>query len=548
MGFGIQDGARSQDVLGTEDPHGSGIQDPNTIGLSPEDAARRTTGIYGGDSGYRRNLATGQIELGLSSAQREVDRYRYLGGMAEGRQAYQADQTQANQDRYASYLARGEQAQALSMMAARARGQNSIANIMAQQQMQRAAAEQASMAASARGPAALALAQQNAAANTANMQGNVAGQASLAAAQERLAAEQAYMAGASGMRGQDFAAQGLSQQQAATQMQSELAQRQLNQQASLGYESLGMDVNRAQLQAGLQNKAIDYGQAAAMNQLQEAKDARNQAFWGNVIAGTSAGAGSAVTGLAMMDRRDPNHGNPNQPSDARAKMPLRTVMMSDVASKEPAGAVPLYEPEGTQLHMTPDGRAVYASAPTEPEGPSISGTAPRYSVARGTQAPSRARAGGDAPPKRQRSKREREDEASRWADRELASTRERTANLAFERPAVDQMADANRSMAASAYQYRPEWTPSGQAQGEPNVGPMAQTMAQNPVTATAVRQDPRTGMLVLDQGKLTKVLAGSVANLQQQIDAMRSGALQGREDAYAGQPLSYGGGLYRVMG
>jgi hypothetical protein len=91
----------------------------------------------------------------------------------------------------------------------------------------------------------------------------------------------------------------------------------------------------------------------------------------------------------------------------------------------------------------------------------------------------------------------------------------------FTAPPRDEMSDAARAMHASSYAYRPEMTPPDQAPGEPNVGPMAQNMAANPVTATAVKRDPRTGLLMIDQSKMLKVLGGVAADQQDQIDALR---------------------------
>lgn len=82
------------------------------------------------------------------------------------------------------------------------------------------------------------------------------------------------------------------------------------------------------------------------------------------------------------------------------------------------------------------------------------------------------------------------------------------------------MADAARAMESSAYAYKPGMEPPEQEPGEPNVGPMAQNMAANPVTATAVKKDPRSGLLMIDQSKMTKVLGGVVADQQKQIDQL----------------------------
>lgn len=87
----------------------------------------------------------------------------------------------------------------------------------------------------------------------------------------------------------------------------------------------------------------------------------------------------------------------------------------------------------------------------------------------------------------------------------------------------DPIQNANRSQVSSPYTYKPEYTPPEQAQGEPNVGPMAQNLASDPVAATAVKQNPQNGMLMLDTNKLTKLHSAGIASLQQQVDELRSG-------------------------
>lgn len=82
-------------------------------------------------------------------------------------------------------------------------------------------------------------------------------------------------------------------------------------------------------------------------------------------------------------------------------------------------------------------------------------------------------------------------------------------------------ADANRRMEASPYRYKDEFTPPEQAEGELNYGPMAQELEKNPITRTAVKQDPQTTLRVVDIPKLVKVQSGAIASLQEQIDALR---------------------------
>lgn len=85
---------------------------------------------------------------------------------------------------------------------------------------------------------------------------------------------------------------------------------------------------------------------------------------------------------------------------------------------------------------------------------------------------------------------------------------------------VAMMADANRSLKPSAYEYKPEYTPPDQAPGEVNVGPMAQNMARNPLSATAVKRGP-DGMLMVDKDKALRLALGSIGSLQAQIDQLR---------------------------
>jgi hypothetical protein len=82
------------------------------------------------------------------------------------------------------------------------------------------------------------------------------------------------------------------------------------------------------------------------------------------------------------------------------------------------------------------------------------------------------------------------------------------------------MAEANRSMAPSSYEYKPEFTPQEQAPGEVNVGPMANAMAEDPVAKTAIVKDPTTGLLAIDKTKGLKLVMGGLADLQRQVDGL----------------------------
>ncbi len=87
----------------------------------------------------------------------------------------------------------------------------------------------------------------------------------------------------------------------------------------------------------------------------------------------------------------------------------------------------------------------------------------------------------------------------------------------------DPVANANRAQVASSYTYKPGFAEyAGQQQGEMNVGPMANTMAEDPIAATAVTKDPNTGLLALDPQKLQKLQSAGLASLQNQVDEMRA--------------------------
>ncbi len=210
-----------------------------------------------------------------------ANRYQQAGQVAQGRQAAQAGYGNANEDRANQLMARQGQAQIAQSQLARAMGRTpSIAGMQAQQDMQRAQAAQMAAAASARGPAALALAQQQAANNTANAFGQISGQARVNAAQERLAAEQAAGGQFANMRGGDLASQGQSAQQDQFNAGLQMQQRGLNDAYQLQMAQNEMGVRNAQLTAGMNQQAQQSanalgaaginagvgGQNAAMNQ------------------------------------------------------------------------------------------------------------------------------------------------------------------------------------------------------------------------------------------------------------------------------------------
>ena len=86
------------------------------------------------------------------------------------------------------------------------------------------------------------------------------------------------------------------------------------------------------------------------------------------------------------------------------------------------------------------------------------------------------------------------------------------------------MAQANRSMEPSSYEYKPEFAEAeGQKPGEKNVGPMADKMEADPVARTAIVKDPETGLLGIDKAKGLKLVMGGLSSVQKQLDELQSG-------------------------
>jgi len=152
----------------------------------------------------------------------------------------------------------------------------SIAQMQADRQMGQAAAQQAALQSSARGPGALALAQQTAANNTANAHGAISNQAQQNAANERLNAEQAAFGAASGMRGQDYQSQAQAANQAQFQAGMEQANRNANDNRAMGYAQMGHQAIGQEQQGNVQMQGIA-AQSHANAQATNAKTAQSDA-------------------------------------------------------------------------------------------------------------------------------------------------------------------------------------------------------------------------------------------------------------------------------
>lgn len=271
------------------------------------------TDIFGGDNEHEvkeYKVDDNSYEYGgaAGGADEAANRYRSQAEGAQGRQGVQVNYDQANQDRNLGMQARAGQSRLAGAMEARAMGQvPSIAQMQADRQMGQAASEQASAAASARGPAALALSQQNAAANVANAQSNISGQAQINAAQERERAEQAAMGAHSQMRAGDAASQQMSAQQSQYQAGMDDSQRGRNDAMTMGMTGFETGVRNSQMTGQMNKEAQKSGNANAAEQMRaQIAEANAQRRSSNALGVTSAAAGAASA------------------SDERAKVPLST--------------------------------------------------------------------------------------------------------------------------------------------------------------------------------------------------------------------------------
>lgn len=203
---------------------------------------------------------------------------------AQQRQQLTLDPSQMDQSR-------GSELDALGMQRSAAMGlQPSVAQLQMQGAMEDNARMQQSQAASARGPAAMAMAQYGAAANTASANQGLAFNSSMLRAGEMANARNAYMQGAGGIRAGDYAA-------ANANLNAGIQNRGQNDQASLGWAGLANNVQQSQLQAqGNQQQMLanSMGQANGLNAgINSANAANGWKQYGAIMGGMQGAAGGA---------------------------------------------------------------------------------------------------------------------------------------------------------------------------------------------------------------------------------------------------------------
>lgn len=261
------------------------------VGLAVAGAA---AGAAAAASGKNRNDYKGDrnapsTENGAGTLNEGADDREQLGRTAQGREGVQMDNRLGNESRSSQYEALGE------IRKAALGEQPSVAELQMRSGLDQTMRNNAAMANSARGQAALALTHQNAAINNSMAQQNIAAQSSILRAQEMAEARNAWMGGAGQIRGFD-------EQRAGTQAGLDAQQRGLNDQMLLGLygQAAGLDQAAvdARTQQNQQNLAVwQYKDSMDRKESDDERAARQQNF-NDVMGGASAGAsmGMSVAG------------------------------------------------------------------------------------------------------------------------------------------------------------------------------------------------------------------------------------------------------------
>ncbi len=273
-------------------------------------AAAQAAAAKAADDQYKSHYEYGGWAGGAAEA---TNRYAGLGAAAQGRQGEQLALGAANEDRYMGLGARQGQLNAAGgqfgmagLLAGRANGSMPlISGMRANQDINRALADQSSIAASARGPAALALAQQQQANQSAAAMGNISNTAQINGAQEQInntvAAGNAYGQAGQAMgavRGGDQALMGADTGISVAQAQINAAQREANDRYQLGMTGYETGVQGAQLQAQGNQIAGERGAYATQQGIDLAHDQNSTAKTGQVlgvVGGVGGGVAAGVT-------------------------------------------------------------------------------------------------------------------------------------------------------------------------------------------------------------------------------------------------------------
>lgn len=238
------------------------------------------------------NLVNDQFANGRAA---DEARYQGMAAAAAKRDAYKNQYGAANAWNAAGTEMRGAQSDAAAMYRDAAYGRNSQAQALGQQMLAQGAQMQQAAALSTRGGAmaqAAALRRQQAGQGAYMQQGNAQLQA--LQAQEMAAGRAGYTSALGAQRAGDAQSQTLNQQQAIAQMQNEIQQRDLNQQAEQGYEDMAYDVNKAAQDANLGAQEADLGVYQTKASTEASEKARDMRLVGAGVSAVGTMGGSVM--------------------------------------------------------------------------------------------------------------------------------------------------------------------------------------------------------------------------------------------------------------
>jgi hypothetical protein len=236
----------------------SGVNYNPRTGMSSFDGGATTGQIqdpyaWGGTSGAVVVGPDGKpaIDTSQSGRQQDVNRLRGMGAGMANRQAYQLDYGKGNVDRAQGQADRTREAGAVARLANAAKGgAPSAAVIGSQGAMDDAFGSQLAAQGGARNVT------QGGAASVAGSNGAMAGQLAATGglgaqrSGELMGDRTAYAGAAGALRTGDYGQQSLDQQRAKAQYESEIGQRQLNDQGRRQAEDLAFGVNQKAMEAG----------------------------------------------------------------------------------------------------------------------------------------------------------------------------------------------------------------------------------------------------------------------------------------------------------
>ena len=481
----------------------------------------------------------------------ETNRYRGLGEAAAKRQAYQADFGKAMGDEAQGLQARGQQDAGLRYMRQAAMGNApSQAAILGNQVGGQSL--QASMQAGAGGRGlGAAAAQMQAQQAQQGVQLAGLGQYTGMRGGEMAHAQSAFGQASGQMRSGDYAQQGMAQQRADAQAQSEMTQRQLNQAGQMGLEQMGINNQQAQSDANIRRAAMQNKQNSDNRDARDAETARSMKVYTSVgnAMGTTVGDPGLGDQTAMGAVPPPKTSN----SDERGKTSIKPMssqyMLSDdhtklVAAQREAftaglshanqaadtgelGEAPAYmrAKPSTEKHQPAAGDARAASTTVAKRDGAhqrdvvraSSQDMARAAIMTNPVMPPSVQLGGDL----MRADVEGRSLAMRRQAQAPASLPPMEPAASYSDERTKDSAHAEQDMGAALaqgfkpfeYEYKPGFREQeGQAPGEKNVGPMAQDMASNSITGSAVKKRP-DGLLVVDIPKATKVNSAGIGYL-----------------------------------